>query len=214
MNLKDCFKSIGVELGHKEEEDFMLFKTLLLEWNEKMNLTGITDDEGIYVKHFLDSVYLKKIKEYEEATKIIDIGTGAGFPSIPLKIMDRDKDFLLLDSLNKRIVFLNEVIKNLNFEKISTLHIRAEEGARKEKLRAAFDIAVSRAVAGLDKLCSYMLPYLKKDAYMIAMKSKNIDDELKDAKNALKRYKGELEEVLKYDLMNEIGRSLVIIRKK
>ena len=166
--LKKGLESEKIELNDKQEKDFETFSGLLTEWNKKMNLTAVTDPAEISVKHFLDSIVPAFKAEIKENSKIIDVGTGAGFPGVPIKIMRRDLDFTFLDSLNKRITFLNEVSSVLGFEKAEFIHGRAEELGRNPKYREKFDYAVSRAVAPLRILAEYCIPFLKKGGILIS----------------------------------------------
>ena len=203
------------EVMNINEEKAILFtkyKNLLLEWNEKINLTAITDEDEIIVKHFIDSCSIQKY--LKDNDKIIDIGTGAGFPGIPLKIINDSFDITLVDSLNKRVNFLNEVIKNLNLQKISTIHSRAEELGRIKEYREMYDVATSRAVANLSTLLEYLMPFVKVGGKCICMKGPNIEEELKNAEKAIKELGGELEKVDNFLLPNSnIERNVIIIKK-
>ena len=185
---------------------------LLLEWNEKINLTAITQPEEIKLKHFVDS--LTVLKYINDDDKVIDIGTGAGFPGIPLKIMKENTKITLLDSLNKRINFLNIVIETLNLRNIQAIHGRAEEIARNKLYREKYDVAVSRAVANLSTLTEYMLPFVKVGGKCICMKGANVNEEIEKAKNAIKELGGEIERVDNFYLSdNDNERNIIIIRK-
>ena len=179
-----------------------------------MNLTGITEYEEVNEKHFVDSVSIVKALDIHSVKKVIDVGTGAGFPGIPLKIAFPHLEIVLLDSLNKRINFLNTVISELGLEGISTIHGRAEDFAKKPEYREQFDLCVSRAVANLSSLSEYCIPYVAKDGMFVPYKSGEIDDELQQAKKAVHILGGKLEEVVKFQLPgSEIGRSFVKIKK-
>lgn len=156
-------KKVNIEIDDKKEEQFYNYMKLLLEWNEKINLTAITEQNDIILKHFIDSITINKY--IEQSNSIIDIGTGAGFPGIPLKIMNQNKKITLVDSLNKRINFLNEVCKEISLENIQCIHARAEELASDLEYRENYETVVSRAVARLNVLIEYMLPFVKKEAY-------------------------------------------------
>ena len=203
------------EVMNINEEKAILFtkyKNLLLEWNEKINLTAITDEDEIIVKHFIDSCSIQKY--LKDNDKIIDIGTGAGFPGIPLKIINDSFDITLVDSLNKRVNFLNEVIKNLNLQKISTIHSRAEELGRIKEYREMYDVATSRAVANLSTLLEYLMPFVKVGGKCICMKGPNIEEELKNAEKAIKEFGGEVEKVDNFLLPNSnIERNVIVIKK-
>lgn len=201
------------EFNNEQKELFEKYMNLLLEWNEKINLTAITERDDIILKHFIDSVSV--MPYIVDKSKIIDIGTGAGFPGIPLKILNKSLDITLMDSLNKRINFLNEVISKLNLEKIEAVHSRAEDLGRSVKYREKYDIAVSRAVANLSTLLEYMMPFVKVGGRCICMKGPNIEDELENAKNAIKELGGEIEKIETFHLPNSnIERSIIIIKKK
>ena len=172
---------IKVEISQKQADNFYKYMELLLEWNKKMNLTAITEPEEVILKHFVDSLTI--IPYLNEENTILDVGTGAGFPGIPLKILEEDKKFTLLDSLNKRIIFLQNVIDELNLKNIQAVHGRAEEYIREK--REHYDIATSRAVAKLNVLLEYMIPFVKVGGRCICMKSFEIDEELKDAEKAI-----------------------------
>ncbi len=205
-------KQFQRSLSEKEQNQFYQYMQLLLMWNEKMNLTAITEPKEILIKHFIDSM---SISPYiEENAKVLDVGTGAGFPGIPLKIVLSQNDFTLLDSLNKRINFLNEVIRNLKLEKIETVHGRAEEFCKITKRREGYDIVTSRAVAKLNTLLEYMLPFVKIGGKCICMKSLEIEEELNNANRAIEILGGEVEKVETITLENtDITRKIVIIKK-
>ncbi len=205
---------LGITLTEKQKEQFDKFYELLVEWNKVMNLTGITEYEEVNEKHFVDSVSIVKALDIHSVKKVIDVGTGAGFPGIPLKIAFPHLEIVLLDSLNKRINFLNTVISELGLEGISTIHGRAEDFAKKPEYREQFDLCVSRAVANLSSLSEYCIPYVAKDGMFVPYKSGEIDDELQQAKKAVHILGGKLEEVVKFQLPgSEIGRSFVKIKK-
>ena len=201
-----------INISDKQIEKFFDYMNLLLEWNEKINLTAITEPEDIILKHFVDcATILKYIKDED---KIIDIGTGAGFPGIPLKILNEKLDITLMDSLNKRINFLNEIINKLDLKNIVAIHARAEELARNKGYREKFDIATSRAVANLSTLSEYMLPFVKKDGMVISMKGSNIEEEVKNAKKAIKILGGEIEKIDNFNLANTNNiRNIITIKK-
>jgi len=212
--LENAFNSIGKELTEEQKEKFYKYYTFLVEWNNKMNLTAITDMEGVIYKHFLDSLSIVKVAGLNNlvSAKIIDIGTGAGFPGIPLKIVFPDTEVLLLDSLNKRITFLNEVIGQLGLEKISCIHGRAEEFSRKAEYREQYDIAVSRAVARLNSLCELCIPFVKSGGNFVSYKASKAYEEIEEAKNAISLLGGKLE-VSTELILNKEERVLVNIKK-
>ena len=201
---------IGIEISQEKAKQFYKYMKLLLEWNEKMNLTAITDPEEVILKHFVDSLTI--IPYLSNANTILDVGTGAGFPGLPLKILEDNKEFTLLDSLNKRITFLQTVISELELKKIQAVHGRAEEYIIKK--RESYGIATSRAVAKLNVLIEYMLPFVKIGGRCICMKSFEIDEELKEAKKAIEILGGEIEKVDEITLpTTDIKRKIVIIKK-
>lgn len=214
--LADLAKDFGIVLDEKKISLFEEYKRLVLLANEKMNLTAITDSEEIDVKHFLDSLSLAKSGLIKDGVRLIDVGTGAGFPAIPLKIAYPEICVVMLDSLNKRVSFLNDVIKSLGLTNISAYHMRAEEGGRKEEFREQFDIATARAVANLATLSEYCLPFVKVGGYFVAMKGANIDEEIEGAKPAFDILGGKLQDVIdiKLKLREEtINHTLVLIKK-
>lgn len=219
MNIEEFSKEltklaskIEIELSLDEIEKLYKFMYLLLEWNEKINLTAITEPKDIILKHFVDSITIRKYIKSEN--KVLDMGTGAGFPGIPLKIISSDTYFTLVDSLNKRIIFLNEVCDKLKLDKIENIHSRAEELAKNKKYREQYDVVTSRAVARLASLVEYMLPFVKVGGRCICMKGSNVDEELIEAKKAINVLGGEIEKVDKFLLPNsDIERNIVIIKK-
>lgn len=205
-------KQFQINLFEKEQNQFYQYMQLLLEWNTKINLTAITEPKEVLTKHFIDSISI--VPYIEENAKVLDIGTGAGFPGIPLKIVLPQNHLTLLDSLNKRINFLNEVITSLKLEGIEAIHGRAEEFCRTAERRESYDIVTSRAVAKLNVLLEYMLPFVKIGGKCICMKSLEIDEELEDAKRAIEVLGGKLEEIRTITLENtDITRKIIIIKK-
>lgn len=212
--LTDGCESLGITLSDRQIEQFLIYYEYLTEKNRVMNLTGITEFSEVMVKHFLDSLAVVKVSDLNVTEKILDLGTGAGFPGIPLKIAFPNPEFLLLDSLNKRIRFLQELIEKCRLEKISAIHGRAEELAKNKDYRENFDLCVSRAVANLSSLSEYCLPYVKVGGDFVSYKSGNIDIELKEAERAVKLLGGVVEKVEKFQLPgSEIDRSLIVIHK-
>ena len=210
--LEEKLKLIDINISETEIENFKIYMELLLEWNEKINLTTITNEDDMILKHFIDSLTIKKYMSENE--KIIDIGTGAGFPGIPLAIMNKNNEITLMDSLNKRIVFLNDVIDKLKLTNVKAIHSRAEELARNKTYREKYDVAVSRAVANLSTLVEYMLPFVSVGGKCICMKGPNIEEELKNAKNAIKELGGEIIKIENFKLPeSDNERNIVIIKK-
>lgn len=204
---------IDINLDNEICNKLYNYMNLLLEWNEKINLTAITDEKEIILKHFIDSFTINKF--INSGDIMLDIGTGAGFPGLPIKIIRPEVDVFLMDSLNKRINFLNEVIELLQLKNIEAFHSRAEEMAKNNKFREKFDVVTSRAVAKLNILLEYMLPYTKIDGKCLCMKGPNIEEEIKEAEKALKILGGEIEKIEKIILPDSnIERSIIIIRKK
>lgn len=212
---KRNLESINVELSDKQIEQLDKYYEILVEWNSFMNLTGITEYEEVMLKHYLDSLVLRlPIDDGNSHIKLIDVGTGAGFPGLPLKIAYPDTEVVLFDSLNKRIKFLDEVIAQLGLKGISTVHGRAEDGGKSKELREQFDVSVSRAVADLSVLSEYNLPFVKVGGYFVAYKSGEIDEELEKSKKAISILGGQIEKVDKFKLPEtDIERSLVYIKK-
>lgn len=205
---------LGIALTDKQKQQFDKFYELLVEWNKVMNLTGITEYEEVNEKHFVDSLSIVKAIDMKSVKSVIDVGTGAGFPGIPLKIAFPHLKVVLLDSLNKRINFLNTVIAELGLTDIKTIHGRAEDYAKQTEYREKFDLCVSRAVANLSTLSEYCLPYVSSDGLFVPYKSGEIDEELENSKKAVKILGGKIENVVKFQLPGtEIGRSFVKIRK-
>ena len=218
MNRKifcDGIKEFGFDIKEEKINKFDIYSHLLKEWNEKMNLTAITDDDGISIKHFLDCCVAVYLCDKKDNSKIIDIGTGAGFPGIPIKILREDLKVTLVDSLNKRINFLNEVIDKTDLKDVETIHSRAEDLGKNKNYREKYDYVISRAVAPLKILAEYDLPFLKVGGYFIALKAENIDEELADAKSMIGNLGGKTEEIKKVKIpFSDITRSIVIIKKE
>ena len=206
-------EKMSISLNKEQYDQFYAYMVLLIEWNEKINLTAITEPKEIILKHFVDSLTIAKY--IEEGNTIIDMGTGAGFPGIPLKIYRNDVKVVLADSLNKRIKFLNEVIEKLQLKNIETIHCRAEELGKNKEYREKFDYATSRAVANLSTLSEYLLPFVKLNGSGIFMKTMEIDEELENAKKAIKILGGRIEKVDKFEIPeSDLGRSIIIVKKE
>lgn len=216
--MKEISSKEGFDLSDVQLDKLDTYADLLVDWNTKINLTGITEPNEIAVKHFLDSFLL--VKAYELAigesipanSSLIDVGTGAGFPAIPVKILRDDIKITLLDSLNKRINFLNEVTSNIKVDSIA-VHGRAEETAHNNDYRERYDIATARAVAKLTELAEYCLPFVKVGGYFIALKGRDIEEEVEQSKNAIKTLGGELIKIQQFTLGVDINREIVIIKK-
>ncbi|MDD6489823.1 MAG: 16S rRNA (guanine(527)-N(7))-methyltransferase RsmG [Clostridia bacterium] len=202
----------NILISDTQKQKFETYAKLLLEWNEKINLTAITEDTEVAVKHFIDSITLLKYADIKENASVIDIGTGAGFPGIPLKIMRDDINLTLLDSLNKRLVFLDEVCNTIDI-KAQTVHSRAEEGGQNPKFREKYDVAVSRAVANLPALCEYCMPYVKVGGVFVSMKGSDGENELENAKNAISVLGGKIENCEKLTLPDGSTRTIITIKK-
>ena len=212
--LKEDALQFGVELNEKQLSQFEKYYEMLIEWNEKINLTAITEFEEVLKKHFLDSISIGRLISQNEEVSILDIGTGAGFPGIPIKIAFPDVKVTLLDSLNKRVNFLNEVIKELSLEGISALHGRAEDFAKKEDMREQFDFCVSRAVANLSSLSEFCLPYVKVGGSFISYKSEKAKEEYETAQNAISILGGNNVKIDEFFLPGtDYKRTFIIIRK-
>jgi 16S rRNA (guanine527-N7)-methyltransferase len=211
---QDGLNNLEITLSKEQMNQFILYYELLVEWNKVMNLTAITVFDEVIQKHFIDSLSIVKAIRINQNIRLIDIGTGAGFPGIPLKIAFPDIEVVLLDSLNKRINFLNEVISKLELIKIKTIHGRAEDFSRDKEYRERFDFCVSRAVANLSSLSEYCLPYVKINGKFISYKSGKIEEEIKYSKKAVHVLGGKIEEQVLFSLPNtDIERAFVIIKK-
>ena len=207
-------EKIGITLNERQKQQFDKYYEMLVEWNKVMNLTGITEYDEVNLKHFTDSLTIARTQEMQKVQSVIDIGTGAGCPGIPLKIAFPHLKVVLLDSLNKRIKFLEAVIEELGLENISTIHGRAEDFAKKKEYRECFDLCVSRAVANLATLSEYCLPFVKVEGEFISYKSGDSDEEIRDAEFAVKVLGGKITDVDKFQLPGtDMGRSLVKIKK-
>ena len=213
-NLLDKYlNETSLKFNEKQKEQLYLYMNLLIEWNEKINLTAITKPEEIILKHFIDSITISKY--IKSGSYICDIGTGAGFPGIPLKILRDDITVILVDSLNKRIKFLDEVIEKLDLINIQTIHARAEEFGQKKKYREKFDIATSRAVANLATLSEYLLPLVKVNGRAICMKGPGATEEISGAKNAIKLLGGKIQNIYEFELPHsDIERCVIEITKE
>lgn len=208
----DYFKKLDIEIDATKAQKFITYKNILVEWNKVMNLTGITEDKEVVIKHFADSVTVLNTIDFKEKS-VIDVGTGAGFPGLPLKITEPSIKLTLLDSLTKRLNFLEEVCHNINTD-AEFVHARAEELGQDENYREKYDIAVSRAVAPLNVLAEFDLPFVKVGGVMVALKGPGAYDEVKTAEKALKELGGEIEKVEEVVLPNtDLKHTVIVIRK-
>lgn len=206
--------SLDIQLTRKQIDQFLIYYEMLVEWNQVMNLTAITEYDDVMKKHFIDSISLCKAYDLSQNVSCIDVGTGAGFPGLAVKIAYPGLQVTLLDSLNKRIQFLNAVIEKLGLLGIETIHGRAEDFAKGEKLREHFDLCVSRAVANLSTLSEYCLPFVKNGGYFISYKSEKVADEIEGAKNAIAILGGEINNQIEFTLPDsDIYRNLFVIKK-
>lgn len=207
-------ENTGICINSSQKQQFDKYYRLLVEWNKVMNLTGITDYDEVNLKHFTDSLTIVKVIHMNGVKSLIDVGTGAGFPGLPLKIVFPEIKIVLLDSLNKRIRFLNTVIDELGLQGIYAVHGRAEELAKKREYRENFDLCVSRAVANLSTLCEYCLPFVKTGGSFISYKSGSADEEIENAKKAVNILGGKIVKTEKFVLPGtDMGRTLVKIDK-
>ena len=215
-NLKEFFldnlKNINIEITEEENEKFFKYMEMLIEWNEKINLTAIIEKKEIILKHFIDSLTI--LKYIENDKKIIDVGTGAGFPGIPLTIVNKEIEVTLMDSLQKRLKFLEEVIKENEIEKVKIVHKRAEDAGRDKSIREKYDYATARAVSNMSTLAEYLLPLVKVGGKCIVMKGPNIEEELNKSKKAINILGGKIEKIEEIVLPGtDIVRNIVIIKK-
>lgn len=207
----DAIEKMNLEINNNQVEKFLLYMNLLYDWNKKINLTSITDENEIIIKHFADSVSLLSVMQIKNSN-VIDIGSGAGFPGIPLKILRPQINLTLVDSLGKRVKFLCTVKNDLNLENVNCFHARAEEFVKNS--REAYDICVSRAVANLSVLTEICLPFVKVGGYFIAYKGPQVDDEILHAQNCIKKLGGEITDIKKICLpFSDIIHSLIFVRK-
>lgn len=213
--LEDGCKQFNIMLTDKQRHQFIQYFEILVEWNRVMNLTAITEFQEVLLKHFVDSLSISGILNINDISDMIDVGTGAGFPGIPLKIAFPHLRITLLDSLKKRINFLDEVIEQLQLAHVEVIQGRAEEYARQKNYRETYDLCVSRAVANLSTLSEYCLPYIKEDGYFVSYKSGKIEEELAESEKSLSTLGGRLKKVHKFQLGNtDMSRSLLVIMKE
>ena len=212
--MEEGFAQLKLPYSNEIEKKFIVYTELLKEWNKKINITSIEDDEEIYIKHFIDSVLLLNEDNINENKTIIDVGTGGGFPGLPLKIINNNYKLTLLDSLRKRIDFLSEVTKALELNDVKLIHGRAEDYGQNKEYRECYDICVSRAVAPLNVLSEYCIPFVRVGGYFAAFKSDNISQEISNSDNAIKKLGGKIKEIKEIYLPGtDIIRKIVIIEK-
>ena len=212
--LEQGCEQIGISLNEEQKQQFIDFYEYLVEKNKVMNLTGITEFQEVLVKHFLDSLACVKAVDMKKVTTVMDIGTGAGFPGVPLKIAFSHLEACLLDSLKKRVNFLEETFALLKLQNITAIHGRAEEFAKNKSYRETYDLCVSRAVSNLATLSEYCLPYVKVGGKFISYKSGTVQEEAEQAEKAVRILGGKIQDVVYFNLPDsEIQRSLVVIEK-
>ncbi|MBP3464499.1 MAG: 16S rRNA (guanine(527)-N(7))-methyltransferase RsmG [Clostridia bacterium] len=208
--IEEKSKEIGIDLSKTEINLFYSYMQNLLEWNKKVNLTAITDEKDIIIKHFIDSIIINK--EIEGNT-MLDIGSGAGFPGIPLKIINNKMNVVLLDAINKKVTFMNDTINKLDLKNIIAIHGRAEDYAHDDNYREKFDIVISRAVSNMTTLVEYMLPFVSVGGKCLCLKGPSVQEELDSARNAIKILGGKIDKVCEYTVENN-ERTLIIISKE
>ncbi len=208
--IKSYFEGNNIYLSDIQCKQFEDYFLTLIEWNEKINLTAITQFDDVIVKHFYDSCVCYKL--LSDNAKVIDIGCGAGFPSIPLKILRPDLELTLVDSVNKKIMFINNLVDKLNLSKVTTIHSRAEDLAKNIMHREKYDYCVSRAVARINTLCEYCLPFVKVGGTMLAYKSKETEEEVKESQNAIKLLGGSVSKIIDFTVL-DYCRKVVEIKK-
>lgn len=204
---------LGISLSEAQLDQFDRFTELLLEWNSKFNLTRITDPAEIAVKHYLDSLSVLSVVKFQGEASLIDVGTGAGLPAIPLKIAIPGLRVDLLDSVRKRLTFLDAVAQDMGMTDVTTVHSRAEDAGRDKALRERFDFSVSRAVARLNLLSEFCIPFCKVGGMFIAYKGPDADEEISDAVKAIRTLGGKIEAVHKFTLPGDLGRTIIAIKK-
>ena len=213
IKMQEKSKDLGVRFFVEQQEQFFEYMKLLIKWNERMNLTAITDPDEIILKHFIDSITI--LKEIKDDSKLVDVGTGAGFPGIPLSIMNPTLKITLVDSLNKRLIFLQEVVKELKLKNVEIIHARAEELGQNKEYRESFDVATSRAVANLSTLSEYLIPLVKINGKVISMKASGAQNEINEAGKAIKVLGGMIEKIEEFNLpQTDIGRTIIVIKKE
>ncbi len=214
MTIKDIFSAYDIPLSERQENQLNMYYELLIEWNQKINLTSITEYDMVVQRHFLDSALLIKCSIYSnDAASVLDIGTGAGFPGIVLAILNQRNVFTLIDSLQKRVEFLNVVIQNLQLSNVQIFHGRAEDYGKNSEFRGKFDFVVSRAVAELPLLLEYCIPFVKKDGYFVSYKGPKFTEELQESEYALQELDAELGNNMEFQIGDNEKRFLLFIRK-
>lgn len=217
MQKENFLKSLDImEIFYKDDvyEKFETYTDYLLEYNKNVNLTAITNHEDIYIKHYLDSLSVLRYFDIKRNSKLIDVGTGAGFPSVPIKILRDDLNITLVDSLNKRIIFLENLIEKLELSNIKALHSRAEELAQNTAFRQSYDICLSRAVANMSTLCEYCTPFIKKGGYLLCLKGQNVDEEIKNSQNALKKLNCKIAEKINVSIpFSDLKHNIIVVEK-
>jgi len=212
--LIDGLKELGIEASEEKSEKLIKFMKIMLEWNKNINLTAITEEKEVYVKHFLDSATCLSTGYIKDGMKIIDVGTGAGFPGIPVHILKNGLKTTLLDSLKKRVIYLDEAVKILDMKNITAVHSRAEEAGNNKVHRECYDIVLSRAVASMCVLSEYCIPFIKVGGHFLCQKGPDIVNELKEAELAIRTLGGALKEVKEYNLpFSDIKHNIIIIEK-
>ncbi|KKY01721.1 16S rRNA methyltransferase [Paraclostridium benzoelyticum] len=212
--LKKGIEDLGLKCSDETIDKFSKYREILVEWNQKMNLTGIEEEKEVYIKHFLDSVAAVKKGYIKDGMSIIDVGTGAGFPGLPLRICLENSKVTLLDSLNKRINFLSEVCTSINVDDIELIHGRAEDFGKDEKYREQYDIATARAVAGLPILMEFCVPFIKVGGYFVCLKGPNADTELEESRKAMEVLGLEFVEKIDVELPEiELKHNIVVFKK-
>ena len=204
-------KDLNLEINDKQLEFFYQYMNGIIDWNDKINVTAITDEKMFIVKHFVDSLAINKF--VAQAKSIIDIGTGGGFPGIPLKIMNYDKKVTLIDSVNKKLNVIRDITKDMDLGELEILHSRAEDLASKQEYRETYDIATTRAVSNFSTILEYMLPFIKVGGYAICMKGPNYTEEFEEAKVAIEVLGGKFDSIERLNVGNELERNIIIIKK-
>lgn len=212
--LNSAVNDVGLEFDENKYNQFIKYMSLLKSWNEKVNLTAITDDLEIVKKHFIDSIKIFKFQPLKDAKKVIDVGTGGGFPGIPMKIIKPELEVVLLDSLKKRISVLESILNDIGINDVAAIHGRAEEFGVKTEFREKFDVVVSRAVANLAVLSEFCLPYAKIGGYFVALKGPSVDSEVNESKRAINELGGKLIDLIEVHIENtDLKHNLVVIKK-